>query len=55
MNFIGSGAPAGFEKLLPAIDALMKRMKAGTPEFMAEFRQIMPRCDIVPLGPAPAM
>jgi quercetin dioxygenase-like cupin family protein len=54
VQFIGSGAPAGFEKLFPAVDALMKRMKPGTPEFMAEFKKIMPSCDIIPLGPAPA-
>jgi len=54
VHFIGSGAPAGFEKLFPAVDALMKRLKPGTPEFIAEFRQILPRCGIVPLGAAPA-
>ena len=53
VHFVGSGAPAGFEKLFPAVDALMKRMKPGTPEFVAEFQQIMSRCDIVSLGPAP--
>jgi len=31
----------------------MKRMKPNTPEFIAEFQQIMSRCDIVSLGPAP--
>jgi quercetin dioxygenase-like cupin family protein len=54
VHFIGTGAPAGFEKLFPAVDALMKRLKPGTPEFIAEFKQIMSGCDIVPLGPAPA-
>jgi len=54
VHFVGSGAPAGFEKLFPAVDALMKRVKPGTPEFIAEFQQIMSRCDIVSLGPAPA-
>ena len=53
VHFIGSGTPAGFEKLFPAVDALMKRLTPGTPEFMAEFRKILPSCDIVPLGPAP--
>ncbi len=53
VHFIGSGTPAGFEKLFPALDALMKRMKPGTPEFAAEFLKIMPGCDIVSLGPAP--
>lgn len=53
VHFVGSGAPAGFEKLFPAVDALMKRMKPGTPEFIAEFYKIMGRCDIVPIGPAP--
>ena len=53
VHFVGSGAPAGFEKLFPAVDALMKRMKPGTPEFIAEFQQIMSRCDIVSLGSAP--
>ena len=53
VHFVGSGAPAGFEILFPGVDALMKRMKPGTPEFVAEFQQIMSRCDIVSLGPAP--
>jgi len=51
--FVGSGAPAGFEKLFPAVDALMKRLKPGTPEFMAEFQKIAAGCDVVFLGPAP--
>jgi quercetin dioxygenase-like cupin family protein len=53
VHFIGSGAPAGFEKLFPAVDELMKRLTPGTPEFIAQFQQIMARCDIVSLGPAP--
>ena len=53
VHLIGSGAPAGFEKLFPAVDALMKRMKPGTPEFIAEFQKITASCDIVSLGPAP--
>ena len=53
VHFIGSGAPAGFENLFPALDALMKHMKPGTPEFIAEFQKIAARCGIVPLGPAP--
>ncbi len=53
VHFLGSGTPAGFDRMFPAVDTLMKRMKPGTPEFAAEFQQIMSRCDIVPLGPAP--
>ena len=53
VHFIGSGAPSGFEKLFPAVDALMKRLKPGTPEFIAEFQKISAGCDIVSLGPAP--
>lgn len=53
VHFIGSGAPSGFENLFPAVDALMKRVKPGTPEFIAEFQKIAARCGIVPLGPAP--
>ena len=53
VHFIGSGAPAGFEKFFPAVDELMKRVKPGTPEFFAEFQKIFARCDIVSLGPAP--
>lgn len=53
VHFIGTGAPAGFEKLFPAVDALMKRMKPGTPEFIDEFQKITAVCDIVSLGPAP--
>jgi quercetin dioxygenase-like cupin family protein len=53
VDFVGSGAPAGFENLFPALDALMKRMKPGTPEFIAEFQKIAAGCDMVPVGPAP--
>jgi quercetin dioxygenase-like cupin family protein len=53
VHFIGSGAPSGFEKLFPAVNALMKRMKLGTPEFLAEFQKIAAGCDIISLGPAP--
>ena len=53
VHFIGSGAPSGFENLFPAVDELMKRMKPGTAEFVAEFQKITTRCDIVSLGPAP--
>jgi hypothetical protein len=53
VHFIGSGTPAGFDKFFPALDELMKRVKPGTPEFVAEFLKIMPGCDIVSLGPAP--
>ena len=53
VHFLGSGAPSGFENLFPAVDALMKRMKPGTPEFIAECQKIAARCDIVSLGPAP--
>lgn len=50
VHFMGSGAPADFAELFPAVDALMKREQPGTPEFLAAFRKIMQRCDIVPLG-----
>lgn len=53
VHFIGSGAPSGFENLFPAIDALMKREKPGTAEFVTEFQKIAAHCDIVSLGPAP--
>ncbi|HUJ33129.1 MAG TPA: cupin domain-containing protein [Candidatus Acidoferrum sp.] len=53
VRFVGSGAPAGFEKLFPAVDALLKQLKPGTPEFIAEFKKIATRCDMVLLGPAP--
>ena len=53
VHFVGTGAPTGFEKLFPAVDALMKRMKPGTPEFIAEFQKITASCDIVSLGPVP--
>jgi len=35
------------------VAAMMKRMKPGTPEFLAEFQKIAVGCDIVSLGPAP--
>ncbi|HEX4154762.1 MAG TPA: cupin domain-containing protein [Acidobacteriaceae bacterium] len=54
VHLLGSGQPAAFAEQFPAVDALMKRMQPGTPEFMAEFKKIMQRCGTVPLGPAPA-
>jgi quercetin dioxygenase-like cupin family protein len=53
VHFVGSGAPSGFEHLFPAVDALLKRVAPGTPEFHREFQKIAARCDIVSLGPAP--
>jgi quercetin dioxygenase-like cupin family protein len=53
VHFIGTGAPSGFEMMFPEVDALMKRTRPGTPEFIAEFQKITSRCDIVSLGPAP--
>jgi quercetin dioxygenase-like cupin family protein len=53
VHFIGSGTPAGFEKFFPAMDALMKTIKPGTPEFIAEFKRLSPGFDLVSLGPAP--
>jgi quercetin dioxygenase-like cupin family protein len=53
VHFLGSGTPAAFGELFPAVDALMKRTKPGSPEFVAEFAKICERCDIVPIGPAP--
>jgi quercetin dioxygenase-like cupin family protein len=53
VHFIGSGAPAGFDKFFPAVDALMKQKQPGSPEFIAELQKIMAGCDIVSLGPAP--
>ena len=53
VHLIGTGTPAGFEKLFSAVDTLMKRLEPGTAEFLAEFRKIMPACDIVSLGPPP--
>lgn len=54
VHFVGSGAPSGFEKLFPAIDALLKRgIKPGTPEFIAEFQELSRHCDIEHLGPPP--
>jgi quercetin dioxygenase-like cupin family protein len=53
VHFLGAGQPAAFGELFPAIDALMKRVKSGTPEYFAEFAKIAQRCDIVALGPAP--
>jgi quercetin dioxygenase-like cupin family protein len=53
VHFVGSGAPSGFEKLFPGVDALLKRLKPGTSEFAAEFQKIAAGCDIVSLGPAP--
>jgi quercetin dioxygenase-like cupin family protein len=54
VHFVGTGSPSGFEQLFPAVDALLKRgVKPGSPEFIAEFREISARCDIEHLGPAP--
>jgi mannose-6-phosphate isomerase-like protein (cupin superfamily) len=54
VHFVGSGAPSGFEKLFPALDALVKRgVKPGSPEFVKEFAQIAKQCDLEQVGPAP--
>jgi quercetin dioxygenase-like cupin family protein len=53
VRFVAWGTPAAFENLFPAVDALMKQSKPGTPEFMAEIQKIAARCDMVILGPAP--
>jgi len=54
VRFIGSGNPAGFEKLFPAVEDLLKRgMKPGDPQFVSEMAKIWPKCDTEPLGPAP--
>jgi quercetin dioxygenase-like cupin family protein len=53
VRFVVSGTPAGFEEMFPAVDALMKRSKPGTAEFIAEIREIAARCDMIILGPAP--
>lgn len=53
VHFLGAGQPAMFGELFPAMDALMKRVKVGSPEYFAEFAKIAQRCDIVPVGPAP--
>jgi len=54
VRFIGSGNPAGFEKLFPAVDGLIKRgIKSPDPQFFAELAKIWPKCDTEPLGPPP--
>ena len=54
VRFIGSGNPAGFEKLFPAMDDLIKRgIKPPDPQFLAELAKIYAKCDTEPLGPAP--
>jgi quercetin dioxygenase-like cupin family protein len=54
VRFIGSGNPAGFEKLFPAVDDLIKRgIKPPDPQFFAELAKIWPKCDTEPLGPPP--
>jgi len=55
VTFLGSGNPAGFEKLFPAVDALIKRgLTLRDPELHAEMAAIGPSCDILQLGPPPA-
>ena len=54
VRFIGSGNPAGFEKLFPAVDELIKRgFKPPDPAFFAEMAKIWPKCDTEPLGAPP--
>jgi hypothetical protein len=53
VHFVASGQPAGFENFFPAVDALIKRAKPGSPEFIAELQKIAARCDMVLLEPAP--
>jgi quercetin dioxygenase-like cupin family protein len=54
VHFVGSGSPAGFEKLFPTLDALLKRgVKPGGPEFGKAFAEISKQCDLEHVGPAP--
>jgi quercetin dioxygenase-like cupin family protein len=54
VRFIGSGNPAGFEKLFPEMDELLKRgIKPPDPQFLAELAKIYSKCDTEPLGPPP--
>jgi mannose-6-phosphate isomerase-like protein (cupin superfamily) len=54
VHFVGSGSPAGFEKLFPSLDALLKQgVKPGSPEFGREFARISKQCDLEHVGPAP--
>jgi mannose-6-phosphate isomerase-like protein (cupin superfamily) len=54
VRFIGSGNPAGFEKLFPAVDDLINRgIRPPDPQFFAELAKIYAKCDTEPLGPPP--
>jgi quercetin dioxygenase-like cupin family protein len=54
VHFVGSGSPAGFEKLFPAVDALLRRgVKPGSPAFVQEFARLSKQCDLEQVGPVP--
>lgn len=54
VTILGAGNPSGFEKLFPAVDALVKKgISPGDPRFAVEFSAISRRCDSELLGPPP--
>jgi mannose-6-phosphate isomerase-like protein (cupin superfamily) len=54
LRFLGSGNPAGFEKVFPEVDQLARRLQRSDPKFQEELEKILAKFDTKTLGPAPA-
>ena len=53
VRFLGSGNPAGFERLFPELDQLAKRVPANTPEFGKEVAQLLSQHATTIVAPPP--
>jgi len=53
VRFLGTAAPAGFEKFFALVAEEVKLHKPGTPEFKSAMIQISKQVDVEPLGPPP--
>ena len=53
VRFLGSGSPAGFERLFPELDQLAKRVPPNTPEFGKEVARLLSQYETTVVGPPP--
>jgi mannose-6-phosphate isomerase-like protein (cupin superfamily) len=53
VRFLGSGSPAGFERLFPELDQLAKRVPANSPEFGKEAARLLSELDTTIVAPPP--
>ncbi|HUB77288.1 MAG TPA: cupin domain-containing protein [Bryobacteraceae bacterium] len=53
VRFLGSGKPAGFERLFPELDQLAKRVPADSPEFGKEAARLLSQHATTIIGPPP--